>query len=609
MNPTPKQASGYRGGFVGKVAAPLHLLAFILEASFGVFRRFPIKLIFYKGFKAFIDSTAEKRKSILASLAPLATKRKIRKLFDFVVSYSNNMKNISCIIPAHNEEKLIGNVLKIVKKAKKEGLIEEIIVISDGSIDKTAEIAQEANIDKVIVLNKNIGKGGAVIKGMTSSKYDNILMLDADLTNLTVHHIRQMIEPFFHHDADMVIGFLSDDNWQIVLPQFSGQRVFKKSSFKKIIDSKKFINSRYSFELLLHRFTGKSKLKSLYIPLSGLSHIRREVKYGNFKTFLTQAGFFTGVVNTYKYYLIGILSAILLLLIYLIFFSPIRVSGINFSTLPALKDSDKILIVVAHPDDESIGTAGLIKDAKKAGAEVNVVIVTNGDANRWSTSVQEKNWLPKGSDFVQEGKSRMDESKTALKSLGLDEQNIIFLGFPDGNLRYLLNKNWDDNRISNYTKWSTNNYDGTYKKGVGYSGKNLDLILKEIVTQKQPNIIISHSIFDKNPDHRAVYSLTKIAHDELEAREIIDGSKLYSFLVHSNIYNYPHPLRYQANDPLYPPQELRNNCDWTIYPLSSETEKTKDIAIHTYKSQLTGGYLRFLLPAFVRTNELFCPVN
>jgi hypothetical protein len=43
MKPTPKQASGYRGGFVGKVAAPLPLLAFILEASPEVFRRNPIK--------------------------------------------------------------------------------------------------------------------------------------------------------------------------------------------------------------------------------------------------------------------------------------------------------------------------------------------------------------------------------------------------------------------------------------------------------------------------------------------------------------------------------------------------------------------------------------
>ena len=42
MNPTPQQAAGYQGGFVGKVAAPLPLLAFI-PARGGVFRRFPIK--------------------------------------------------------------------------------------------------------------------------------------------------------------------------------------------------------------------------------------------------------------------------------------------------------------------------------------------------------------------------------------------------------------------------------------------------------------------------------------------------------------------------------------------------------------------------------------
>lgn len=519
------------------------------------------------------------------------------------------MKKISCIIPAHNEEKLIGNVITAVKKAKEMGFISEIIVVSDGSTDKTAEIAKKRDLDKVIILNKNIGKGGAVIKGIISSKYDNILMLDADLIGLTANHIKQIIEPFFHHDADMVIGYLAQDNWQVVLPQFSGQRVFKKSSFKQIINSKKFNKSRYSFELFLHRFAAKLKLKSLYVPLSGLSHVRREVKYGNFKTFLTQAGFFTGVVNTYKYYLVGILSLILLFLIYLIFFSPIRVNNTNFSALTAVKNSDKILVIVAHPDDESVGAAGIIYDAKKTGAEVSVVIVTNGDANRWSTSVEEKDWLPSRSDFIKEGRLRMGESKTALKSLSLDDNNINFLGFPDGDLRYLLSQNWEQNRTSSHTKWSVNNYDGTYKKGIGYNGKNLESIINEIISQKQPNIIITHSIFDKNSDHRTVYNIVKLARDELRTRGVTGETKLYSFLVYSNIYNYPHPLRYQFDSPLYPPDDLRGNCQWIIYSLTDETETAKKIAIYTYKSQLMGGYLRFLLPAFIRTNELFCPVE
>lgn len=526
-----------------------------------------------------------------------------------MLSWINDMKNISCIIPAHNEEKLIGNVLKIVKKARRVGLISEIIVISDGSTDGTAEVAQSANIDKVIILNKNIGKGGAVIKGINSSKYENILMLDADLINLKVDHVKKMVEPFFHHDADMVIGYLAEDNWQIVLPQFSGQRVFKKSSFREIIESKKFIKSRYSFELLLNRFAGRTKLKSLYVPLSGLSHISREKKWGNFKTILTQAGFFTKVVDTYKYYLIGMLLIILIFEIYLIFFSPIRIGNTNFDSLPAPKDSDKILVISAHPDDESIGTAGIISDAIKAGAAVDVIMVTNGDANRWSTSVSEKDWLPSGNDFADEGRIRMDESRTALKSLGLSDDNIFYLGFPDGNLRYLLGQNWNSNRTSSYTKWNSDKYDGTYKKGVGYSGENLESILKEIISQKQPNIIITHSILDRNSDHRSIYSLVKLAREELRTRKIVNSSHLYTFLVHSNVYNYPHPLRYQPKDPLYPSEELRGDCNWTIYPLSSETEKAKDVAIHAYKSQLTGGYLRFLLPAFVRTNELFCPVD
>mgnify|MGYP001415364370 FL=1 len=65
---------------------------------------------------------------------------------------------VSAIIPAYNEEKTIGGVLRTIKSVS---LITEIIVISDGSTDGTAQIARNYGAH-VIELSENIGKGGEI---------------------------------------------------------------------------------------------------------------------------------------------------------------------------------------------------------------------------------------------------------------------------------------------------------------------------------------------------------------------------------------------------------------------------------------------------------------
>ena len=130
---------------------------------------------------------------------------------------------ISCLIPAYNEAKTIASVIEVVKKAKDKKLISEIIVVSDGSTDRTAEIARTAGADLVLELPKNLGKGGAVLAGVAEAKGENILMLDGDLLHLNPDHLATIIDPRLSGEADMVIGYLSSEVRQTVLPHFSGQ--------------------------------------------------------------------------------------------------------------------------------------------------------------------------------------------------------------------------------------------------------------------------------------------------------------------------------------------------------------------------------------------------
>ncbi len=93
------------------------------------------------------------------------------------------MKKISIIIPAYNEEAFIGTLIKKILTVDIEslGFVKEIIVVDDGSKDKTYEIASSYEGIRCIKQFKNQGKGAAVQRGIKESTGDWLLVQDADL--------------------------------------------------------------------------------------------------------------------------------------------------------------------------------------------------------------------------------------------------------------------------------------------------------------------------------------------------------------------------------------------------------------------------------------------
>lgn len=117
---------------------------------------------------------------------------------------------ISIIIPVYNEEKHIEEVILQVQKAPIK-LEREIIIVDDGSTDKTAKILAaiklknlERNI-KVISLNKNQGKGNAIRRGLAVASGDIILIQDADLEYFATDYPK-LLEPIIKGRADIVYG-------------------------------------------------------------------------------------------------------------------------------------------------------------------------------------------------------------------------------------------------------------------------------------------------------------------------------------------------------------------------------------------------------------------
>ena len=121
---------------------------------------------------------------------------------------------ISVIIPTFNEENTIIELLRRVKKQSDEGLNLEVIVVDDGSTDNSKKLITE-NPDlynKVILLNKNLGKGGAVREGLLNATGEYILFQDADL-EYNPKDYKKIFNILHEHKADVVIGsrFLSPE--------------------------------------------------------------------------------------------------------------------------------------------------------------------------------------------------------------------------------------------------------------------------------------------------------------------------------------------------------------------------------------------------------------
>ena len=111
---------------------------------------------------------------------------------------------ITIIIPAFNEEKTISIV---IEKILKLDLIKQIIIVDDGSTDRTLEIINKYKEKINVICNhkKNLGKGAAI---KTASKYvdgDIVIIQDADLEYDSSDYF-DLIEPIKNKKSDVVYG-------------------------------------------------------------------------------------------------------------------------------------------------------------------------------------------------------------------------------------------------------------------------------------------------------------------------------------------------------------------------------------------------------------------
>ena len=110
-------------------------------------------------------------------------------------------QSLTIVIPAYNEEGTVGKVLSDLRDRCPE-LSTSVIVVDDGSSDRTAEIAGSLGAD-VLWHPRNLGYGAALKTAVRHAKTPFVLTMDADGQHTSAHLERLWAQ---RHEADMVVG-------------------------------------------------------------------------------------------------------------------------------------------------------------------------------------------------------------------------------------------------------------------------------------------------------------------------------------------------------------------------------------------------------------------
>ena len=263
---------------------------------------------------------------------------------------------------------------------------------------------------------------------------------------------------------------------------------------------------------------------------------------------------------------------------------------------------DRVLIIAPHPDDETLGTGGIIQKALKAGGDIHVLYLTNGEHNEPAFVVYEKRLVVRQTGFISMGELRQKEAIAAMKFLGVPEGNLVFLGYPDYGMLTIFLRYWQDTRPFKdmLTRVSKVPYKKALTPNAPYNGESVLRDIETVLENYKPTKIFVSNPADTNRDHRALYLFLQVALWDLKDR--IPQPDVYLYLIHC--YGWPRPYNYHPE--LYsniPPLFGESQIQWWTSALSDEEMTKKETATRMYRSQCAVS--AFYLLAFARKNELF----
>jgi glycosyltransferase involved in cell wall biosynthesis len=244
---------------------------------------------------------------------------------------------VSIIIPAFNEQDGIGEVLDSIQQTiDQNGIKGEIIVVDDGSTDRTAEVVTSRNV-RLVQHEANRGYGATLKTGIRYAKYDLMLITDADGT-YPVEAIPVLLAemdkcdmavgartgsyvkiPFLRRPAKRILQMLANYLAQKKIPDLnSGLRVFRREIAERFYD---LFPEGFSFTITITMAALTSNYRVKFLPINyyrrkGKSTIRPARDFMGFLSLIVRMTVYFNPLRVFLpasliLFLIGIVKAII----------------------------------------------------------------------------------------------------------------------------------------------------------------------------------------------------------------------------------------------------------------------------------------------------------
>ena len=226
------------------------------------------------------------------------------------------------IIPAYNEEKCILKTYnKIIDYNKENNSKYDVIVINDGSKDKTEDILLKNSIPHISLIN-NLGIGGAVQTGYKyayKNNYDIAVQFDADGQH-DINYVKNIINPIIEGQADLVIGsrFVNKDSSKFKSTKMRRVGIKLISFFTKLVTKEKIYDVtsgfRASNKKIINEFRNNYPLEYPE-PVSNVNMVAKGYKIKEVPVKMNEREDGESSIKSWKnvYYMINVILSILII--------------------------------------------------------------------------------------------------------------------------------------------------------------------------------------------------------------------------------------------------------------------------------------------------------
>lgn len=253
----------------------------------------------------------------------------------------------------------------------------------------------------------------------------------------------------------------------------------------------------------------------------------------------------------------------------------------------------RLMVFSPHPDDESLGAAGVIQRVRSMGGKVRIVFMTNGDGYKEAVQRRLMRTETTSSDFIEYGKMRHDEAIQAACQMGLQPEDVVFLGFPDDGIDDLWVAYWSRLKpyLSPFTRHEFPPYKECFSRMVKYDGADLSNEIAYVIKDFGPDWVVMPDLRDQHPDHytTGVFVLDALRGLNKAGDISFQNIQVLTYLVH--YLDYPDGRKWirkvnkvgLGGTPFI--ASILSTTQWLNLPLTREEMQVKWHALEAHRSQ------------------------